>query len=111
MSNENLGLLAEYLVLIIYKLKFYRVIHHRMRNYAGEIDLIVQRGKQLVFIEVKARTSDFDTKFISFDQRQRIKNAAQIFLVSNNKYSNLDVRFDLVIVKPFRIPEIIKNAW
>lgn len=110
MTNKNLGLIAEYIVLIIYKLKFYKIISHRMRNYAGEIDLIAKRGKQIVFIEVKARTSDFDNKLISYNQQQRIKNAAKAFLFYNN-YSNFDIRFDLVVVRPFQIPEIIKNAW
>ncbi|RYE06183.1 MAG: YraN family protein [Rickettsiaceae bacterium] len=111
MSNNNLGLIAEYIVLILYKLKLYKIINHRMRNWAGEIDLITQRGKQLVFVEVKARTSNFDTKFISHQQQRRIKNAAQVFLLSNVKYNNFDVRFDLVIVRPFQLPEIIENAW
>lgn len=82
-----------------------------MRNFISEIDIICQRGKTLVFIEVKARKNDVDDVICSKFQQQKIIRAAEIFLQQNPKYKNFDLRFDLVIVKPYKFPTIIKNAW
>jgi putative endonuclease len=111
MNKNYFGLIAEYICIIIYKLKFYQILHHRKRYYVGEIDIIALRNKEIVFIEVKARSSKIDDRFLSFVQQKRIKNAAKIFLSSNSKYSGYNIRFDLVIVRPYRLPTIIKNAW
>lgn len=67
--------------------------------------------KEIVFIEVKARSSDINDRFVSFNQQKRIKRAAEMFLSSNTKYNHYNIRFDLVIVSPYKLPIIIKNAW
>lgn len=111
MKNWNLGLFAEYLVLILYKIRFYTIIHHRMKTYVGEVDLVVSRGKQLVFIEVKARKNGICQNIVSPKQQERIRQAAKFFVSKNSEYINYDIRFDLVVVTPYRFPLIIKNAW
>ena len=111
MNTARFGLLAEYAAILIYSLKLYSILHHRMRNYGGEIDIVVKRGETIVFIEVKARSSDLDDRLVSSTQQKRIKNAAEIFLRNNPKYQQFDVRFDLVVIRPFKLPMIIKNAW
>src|SRR5689334_14042733 len=110
MQKFRFGLWSEYLVMLIYRLKFYQILHHRMRNYAGEIDIIALRGRQLVFIEVKARSSDLDDILVSFKQQSRIIRAAELFLSHNPKYRNHEIRFDVAIIKPYKLPVIIKNA-
>jgi putative endonuclease len=111
MKKQYFGLLAEYFTIIIYLFKFYKILHHRKRYHVGEIDIIAERTSKLVFIEVKARNSNFDKYILSFRQRKRIKNAAEIFISSNPKYKNYEVRFDLVIVHIYKWPIIIENAW
>lgn len=111
MNRFNLGLLAEYLTIFFYKLTFHHILHHRMRNYGGEIDIVALRAKQLVFIEVKARKTIINDQILLEKQQQRIKKAAEIFLMRNRKYENYNVRFDLVIIRPYKLPMIIKNAW
>jgi putative endonuclease len=110
-TNFRFGVLAEYFVMLLYQLQFYSILHHRMRNIAGEIDLICQRGKLLVFVEVKARSSNFDDILCTNAQQQRIRRAAEIFIQRNTKYSQYQIRFDLVIIRPYKFPKIIKNAW
>jgi putative endonuclease len=111
MNKLNFGLIAEYFTIFIYKIKFYQILHHRMRNYFGEVDLIALRGRQLVFIEVKARSSYLDDRILSVKQQQRIKRSSELFLSRNLKYQNYQVRFDLVIIRPYKLPVIIENAW
>lgn len=111
MKKYKLGLLAEYLIYILYKIGFYSILHHRMKTYVGEIDLVVQRGKQIVFIEVKARKNDICEGVVSKEQQMRIRRAAEFFLTKNPQYENYDIRFDLAVVRSYRWPLIIKNAW
>ncbi|WP_375326375.1 YraN family protein [Candidatus Tisiphia endosymbiont of Nemotelus uliginosus] len=110
MKKFTLGLIAEYITIIIYKLQFYQILYHRKRYYVGEIDIIALRGQQLIFIEVKARNS-LDYRVLSPQQQVRIKKSVNIFLYSNPKYQNYCIRFDLVIIRPYSLPIIIKNAW
>lgn len=111
MKKYRLGILAEYIVLILYKIRFYNILHRRMKTYVGEIDLIALRGKQLVFIEVKARKNGLHEGIISQDQQIRIKRTAELFLSQNWQYTNYNIRFDLAVIRPYRWPLIIKNAW
>ncbi|WP_232505899.1 YraN family protein [Rickettsia sp. MEAM1 (Bemisia tabaci)] len=101
-KKKYLGIIAEYICIVIYKIKFYQILHHRKRYYVGEIDIIALRNKEIVFIEVKARSSNIDDRFVSFNQQKRIKRAAEMFLSSSSKYNNYNIRFDLVIVSPYK---------
>lgn len=111
MKKYRLGILAEYIVLILYKIRFYSILHLRMKTYVGEIDLIARRGEQLVFIEVKARKNGIHEGIVSQEQQMRIKRAAELFLSQNIQYKNYNIRFDLVVISPHHWPLIIKNAW
>jgi putative endonuclease len=111
MKRLNFGIIAEYIVILIYRLKFYQILGHRTRFYSGEIDIIAQRANTLVFIEVKARSRILNESLVSTTQQNRIKRAAETFLSKNPRFSNYLIRFDLAIVSPYKLPKIIKNAW
>lgn len=110
-KNYYIGIIGEYLVMLIYKLKFYRIISYRQRNYLGEIDIIATRRNVVVFIEVKTRANDYDDVILTTKQQIRIKNAASLFIQKHKEYQNHDLRFDLALIRRYRWPLIIKNAW
>ena len=111
MSSFRLGLLAEYFVIFIYLLFFYKILHHRYKAYVGEVDIIAVKGKNLIFIEVKARKVDIYEDIVSQEQIVRIRNAAKLFLSKIPRFINYNIRFDFVLVRPYKFPTIIKNAW
>jgi len=111
LTNFKFGLLAEYLVMLIYRARFYSVLAHRNRNHAGEVDIICQRGRLIVFIEVKARGDEIDDILCTSKQQDRIRRSAEVFVQRNRKYHGFDMRFDLVVVRPYQWPQIIQNAW
>lgn len=111
LNSFKFGVFAEYLVMLLYMLQLFSILHRRMRNIAGEIDIVCQRGGLIVFVEVKARSNDLDDVLCTPWQQQRIRKAAEVFLQRNPKYSTCDVRFDLVVIRPYKLPQIIKNAW
>jgi putative endonuclease len=111
MNNYYTCLIAEYVALFIYKMMLYRILHHRYKTYVGEVDLIVQRGHMLVFIEVKARKYGIDFGIVSVKQQKRIRRTAELFVAKNPKFHGFDMRFDLVVLSPRKWPVVIKGAW
>lgn len=111
LSNYTIGIIGEYIVILIYKICFYQIVAYRKRNYLGEIDIIAKKGKVIVFIEVKTRSNDNDDVLLSKKQQTRIKNAALLFIQKKAQYQNYDLRFDLALIRRYRWPLIIKNAW
>lgn len=111
MTRYYTGLLAEYIVLFWYLLKAYKPLHHRYKTYVGEIDLILQKRQQIIFVEVKARKLGLTENTISQLQCKRVTRAAEFFIAQNLNYRHYNLRFDLVVVSAYRLPLIIKNAW
>jgi len=106
------GLIAEWMAAGLLMLKGYRPIAWRERTSAGEVDLIVQRGKTLVFVEVKARVSQrAAAESIQPRQRARLTRAAAAFMQKHPRYTKLSPRFDAVLVSPGEFPVHIENAW
>ena len=68
MNSFGLGNFAEYIILFLYKICFYQILHRRYKTYVGEVDLIVARGITLVFVEVKARKYGLHDVIVSSDQ-------------------------------------------
>ena len=66
----------------------------------GEIDIIVQKDKCIIFVEVKTRTS---LKFgspamaVNYTKRKHIKSVAKMYLYLN-KLNHSEIRFDVVEV-------------
>ncbi len=107
------GLLAEYYVIIIFFFMGYILIKRRFKTKFGEIDLIFKRGRCIVVVEVKAR-SDASVQVeevVGRRQFHRITNSLKIFLNKYEKYSNFDIRIDVVLVYKNFIIKHIKNVW
>ncbi len=65
----------------------------------GEIDLIMQEGRILVFIEVRLRsTNKYGTAAdsINYRKQQRIIHTAQYFLQAEKKWTKAICRFDTI---------------
>lgn len=90
----------------------YRVLARRYRVPSGEIDLIVRRGRVLAAVEVKARP-DYETAGASVlgRQRRRIARALEHFLSTRPDLRALDLRFDVMLVVPRRLPRHLVDAW
>lgn len=94
------------------RLKGYRVLARHVRAPAGEIDMVARRGNVVAFCEVKARRSDggFATA-LTPRQMRRIARAAEAFLGRHPELAGCEVRFDVVLVAPFRLPRHLVAAW
>lgn len=78
----------------------YRIVARSFRTQLGEIDLIAARAKEVVFVEVKTRSSDdFGGPELAVDRvkRRRVTRLATQFLKSH-KLTDVAVRFDIVAI-------------
>lgn len=73
-SNQLKGLLAEALVCKYLKSKSWQLLFHREKMVHGEVDLVFENEKKVVFIEVKTLHNDWMSfERVSKKQIQRLK--------------------------------------
>ena len=112
LQSYYFGLWVEYLAISFLLLRGYKILKKRYRNYFGEIDLIAKKHDLLLIIEVKARgTVTVIEEVLSNQQQIRIKKAAEYFVAKNKEYQSLGIRFDLIIIEPFKWPVHLIGFW
>lgn len=106
------GLRAEALAAWLLRLKLYRIVGRRVKTRLGEIDLIARRGRMLVFVEVKARGEALAAaEALSLQQRGRLARAAALYAAARPEFADFDMRFDVVLMTPGRLPVHLRDAW
>jgi putative endonuclease len=91
--------------------KGYRILGRRTKTPRGEIDLIAVRGRRLAFVEVKRRPNSEEAEAaITPRQRERVRQAALLWLARNARYQQYDLGFDIVFILPGRWPQHLENA-
>lgn len=102
---ERRGRRGEFRAAWALRLKGFRVVAHRYKCKAGEIDLIARRGDLVAIVEVKARPSVTEAMdAVTPAASHRIEAAADHWLAKQPDYGKLSLRFDLVAVLPGRWP-------
>ena len=105
------GHFAETLCVWSLRLRGYAVLARRFDARVGEIDIIARRGGVLAIIEVKARRAGDDDAMLTTHQRSRIERAAEAFVARHRRLAGLDMRFDLMVVRPWRPPRHHADYW
>lgn len=109
---EARGRRAETLAALWLQLKGYRILARRVRLPVGEIDLIASRGRLVAFIEVKARTTEFQAETaVPQAAWRRINRAAESWMAGRTGLAGCDWRFDLVMIVPHRLPIHRRDTW
>lgn len=106
------GRYAEGLCVCQLRLCGWRILARRFRSPVGEIDIVARRGRMLAFIEVKARAdTGAAAESLGARQRQRIWRAAEHFLKLRPEHAGAELRFDVMLVAPWRLPVRLADAW
>lgn len=105
------GKAAEEQVAKLYSREGYNILARRWRGPAGELDLVVERAGEVVFIEVKA-SRDFSRAVLSLTRRQidRIYRSAGHFLGFLTTGQETLSRFDVALVNQRGQIERVTNA-
>ncbi len=70
--------------------KGYRILEHNWTCWGGELDLIAQKNKTVVFVEVKYRTSTLygsPHEYIDHKKKQRLLRSINLYLLKNHLFS------------------------
>lgn len=93
------GVKAEQVACVALEHDGWVVLARRLRNAAGELDVVVERDGLLAFIEVKARP-DLLSAAVALGPRQRARllAAGEVALAENPGWGRNGVRFDVLLV-------------
>lgn len=109
---HHAGAAAEMRVAQDYERRGFAVARRRWRGAGGEIDLIIQDGNGLIFVEVKqSRSVARAAESLSARQMQRIYFSAEEYLGTQPLGSLTEVRFDVALVDGQGDMQIIENAF
>jgi putative endonuclease len=100
MNNKEKGYLGEQIALNYLLKKGANILNRNYRIKSGEIDIIAKFNNELVFIEVKSRTSikfGYPSEAVNYKKINKIINVAKYYLLKN-KLDNIDIRFDVIEV-------------
>ena len=105
------GHVAETLCVWSLRLRGHTVLARRFDARVGEIDIVARRGGVLAFIEVKARRTGNDGDMLTKHQCARIERAAEAYVAQHRQFAGHDMRFDLMVVRPWRLPRHLADYW
>jgi putative endonuclease len=100
------GAAAERRVRRFYALRGYRIVAANVWAGGNELDLVVRRGRRLVFCEVKMRSGEAfgdPLEAVGREKARRVRRAAEAFLASRPELATLEVAFEAVAVTPLGI--------
>lgn len=106
------GLQAEWLALLWLSVKGYRLLERRFGGKGGEIDLIMRRGRLVIFVEVKRRGRMVDALSAITPGKERFITArVRQWLARNPWAMDHDLRMDAVFLAPWRLPNHVPGVF
>lgn len=122
LKKKELGANGEEIAVRFLKNRGYRILERNYRTRLGEIDIIAEQGRDLVFIEVKTRSATrygSPLESVTVPKQRKLSRVAQEY-VSKRDCRNRSARFDVVGIQAkksdagqhsdFKI-ELVQNAF
>jgi putative endonuclease len=102
MASQRPGAAAERRALWWYRLRGWRILGTNVWAGGNELDLIVRRGRELRFVEVKEkggpRFGD-PLEMVTAEKQRRLRRAAAAWLSRRPELAGLRVGFDVIAVR------------
>jgi putative endonuclease len=108
-STAAAGRAAERRALWYYRLRGYRVLGTNVWVGGNELDLVLRRGRRLVFCEVKAKAGErYGDPFemVTAEKQRRLRHAAEAWLAANPGLAELEPSFDVVAFRGGRLQRL-----
>ncbi len=93
------------------RLHGWRILGQRLRVPVGEVDLVARRGRIVAFIEVKWRDKAEDLDLAVDQYRLRRVAAAAEMLSPRFARPRDDIRIDVMLLAPGRLPRHLVHVW
>lgn len=114
MNNKEKGEIGEKIASKYLLSKGAEILENNYRIKSGEVDIIAKLDNELIFVEVKSRSSiryGYPSESVNYNKIKKITNTAKYYILKNNLY-NVPIRFDVVEIyfSEHRINHIV-NAF
>ena len=112
-STRAIGTRAEQRARRHYRLRGYRVLETNAWVGGYELDLVLRRGRTIVFCEVKAKGSEArgdPLEMVTPEKARRLRQAAETWLVTNPQPRDFELRFDVAAERTGRL-QVVANAF
>jgi putative endonuclease len=113
LNTRAIGTRAERRALRHYRVRGYRVLATNLWVGGYELDLVLQRGRLIVFCEVKAkRGSELGDplEMVTPEKVRRLRQAAEAWLAANPDALGCEVRFDVAVERTGKL-EVLNGAF
>ena len=104
---------AEQQALWHYRLRGYRILGTNVWAGGNELDLIVRRGRRLVFCEVKSKDGagrGDPLEMVAPEKQRRVRRAAEAWLAVHPELARLEMSFDVIAVREGKL-ERVRDAF
>ncbi|MCX8082910.1 MAG: YraN family protein [bacterium] len=100
MDKRSKGTIGEQLAIKFLRRHGYKILSRNFRTKTGEIDIIAQDRKSIVFIEVKLRDTlsfGYPSEAVNRTKAYHLQKTALIYLTKNN-FSETPYRFEILSI-------------
>ena len=110
-AAEARGRRAERIAAWYLRMKGWRIVGTRVRTPVGEVDIVARRFRTTAFVEVKTRGTRADLDYAVDRHRLRRVAAAASALAARHAFPGGDIRIDVILIAPGRMPIHLSNVW
>ncbi len=115
-KKQKFGKKSESLAASYLKKQGYKILELNYRSMLGEIDIIAKDKNTIVFVEVKARSSNLygNPKYAVTPKKQKKISMVALYYLKTTNQNKISARFDVISISPFNQNsdiELIKNAF
>ncbi len=98
-QRKQLGKDSEQLACKFLERQGYRLVQRNFHSKWGEIDLIMRKGQELVFVEVRSKSNrDYGqpAETVDKNKQEKIRKTAQLYLYQHQEMKQCYCRFDVI---------------
>jgi putative endonuclease len=95
-----------------YRLRGYRILATNAWAGGNELDLVVRRGRRLIFCEVKQRGRDDygdPLEMVGPEKRRRVRRAAEAWLAGRRDLERLEIAFEVIGIGPEGLRRVVDS--
>jgi putative endonuclease len=111
MGTPRRGKRAERRAVWWYRLRGYRILAQNAWAGGYELDIVVRRGRRLVFCEVKEKGGERfgdPLEMVDEEKQRRLRHAAESWLARHPEAAGLRISFDVIAVRGGRLHRIVE---